>query len=201
MNKLTLSVCSLLLSILINPAYGRIIDGFDFDEVIPATAERPELKLNGAAVRNYYYMIDTYVGLMYLERPSQFANEVIIDDSHKRMVYHILMKKVSGRRIAKALYEAMQLNVSKEEAIALEDRLNRLVKMFDTKMVRGDSGIVDYIPGLGTRITIKNEVKGIIPGKDFYDALLKIWIGENPVSHAFKKQILEGSEQSISQTD
>lgn len=198
MNKIICTIFSFACVFSHTATQARSIDGFEFAEIMPANAERPELILNGAAVRNYYYMIDTYVGLMYLQRPSSLANEVIVDEGHKRMVYHILMKRVSGRRIAKALYEALQLNVSHEEAIALEDRLNQLVKMFDTKMVRGDSGIVDYIPGVGTRVTIKNEVKGVIPGKDFYDALLKIWIGEQPVSNAFKEDILS-NDHNITQ--
>ena len=198
MNKIICTIFSFACIFSYSATQARSIDGFEFAEIMPANAERPELILNGAAVRNYYYMIDTYVGLIYLQRPSSLANEVIVDEGHKRMVYHILMKRVSGRRIAKALYEALQLNVSHEEAIALEDRLNQLVKMFDTKMVRGDSGIVDYIPGVGTRVTIKNEVKGVIPGKDFYDALLKIWIGEQPVSNAFKEDILS-NDHNITQ--
>jgi hypothetical protein len=61
---------------------------------------------------------------------------------------------------------------------------------FNGKMHAGEQAYFDYIPGKGTRVTINNEVKGIIPGKDYFRALLSIWIGENPVGRDFKDDIL-----------
>lgn len=196
-NTASILAYGLFVAMLAMPAHSRVIEGFEFPEVIPANSDHPELRLNGAAIRNYYYMVDTYVGLMYLENPGPIAETIVNDDGYKRMIYHILMKRVSGRRIAKALYEAMQLNVSREEAELLDERLHQLVKMFDTKMVKGDAGVLDYIPGKGTQVTISGKVKGIIPGKDFYDALMKIWVGEHPVSQAFKEDILDYQQEVI----
>lgn len=191
--KLFLSV-SLLISA---AAHSRVIAETEFSELLPQTAEQPELHLNGASIRSYYYLVDTYVGLLYMENPSNNAEAIINDDGYKRIIYHVLMNRVSGRRIATAMYESLQLNVSSDEAVVLEDRLNQLVKMFDSKMKRGDEGYVDYLPGVGTRVVIKGEVKGILPGKDLYDALLKIWIGENPVSRHFKEEILNYKQDQL----
>ncbi len=73
--------------------------------------------------------------------------------------------------------------------------MDMLVKMFDKKLERGDAGYIDYVPGVGSRVVINDEVKGILPGKDLYDALLKIWIGEHPVSQRFKNEILGLTDQ------
>ncbi|UXD87770.1 chalcone isomerase family protein [Thalassolituus hydrocarboniclasticus] len=173
----------------------RTIEGFDFPEVLPQTADHPELKLNGASVRTLYYLVDTYVGLLYVEAPSADASQIIEQESYKRIVYHILVNRVSGRRIATAMYDALQLNISSSEAEQMDERLDMLVTMFDSKLERGDAGYVDYVPGVGSRVVINDEVKGILPGKDLYDALLKIWIGEHPVSHQFKDEILGLTEQ------
>ena len=54
----------------------------------------------------------------------------------------------------------------------------------------GDELIFDYIPGKGTIFTIKGEVKGIIPGKDFMEALFSIYIGKNPASEQLKNGLL-----------
>lgn len=191
---------AILLSALLLPflANARIISDYEFEEILPQTAQQPELHLNGASVRSYYYLIDTYVGLLYMEEPAVDAADIVSSDGYKRIVYHILVNRVSGRRIAKAMYEALQLNVTREEAEQLDERLNQLVKMFDAKMTRGDAGYVDYVPGEGSRVVINGEVKGILPGKDLYDALLKIWVGENPVSRRFKEEILDYQGDKIS---
>ena len=129
----------------------------NLSEVVPANAERPELHLNGASLRELYLLIETYVGALYLEKPSSNPQEILDSETHKRMVFHVMMKKVS---------------------------------YFDGKMHRGEEAIFDYIPGKGTQITINNQVKGVIPGKDYYRAMLSIWIGDNPVGRTFKDDIL-----------
>ncbi|MCD8521342.1 MAG: chalcone isomerase family protein [Saccharospirillaceae bacterium] len=176
-------------------SHARTIEGFEFPEILPQSSEIPALQLNGASVRTLYYLVDTYVGLLYTEQPSDNPEQLIEQDSYKRIVYHILTNRVSGRRIATAMYDALQLNVSDAEAAHMDERLDRLVKMFDGKLERGDVGYVDYIPGLGSRVVINGEIKGTLPGKDLYDALLKIWIGEHPVSQRFKHEILGLTDQ------
>jgi hypothetical protein len=52
---------------------------------------------------------------------------------------------------------------------------------------------LDYIPESGTRVTLNGEPKGeAIAGDDFYRALLRIWLGENPVDSSLKKALLGG---------
>jgi hypothetical protein len=159
-------------------------------EVVPATAERPELHLNGASLRELYLLIETYVGSLYLEKPSTDPQEILDSQTHKRMVFHVMMKKVGARRIANALQEALVMNVTKAQHKALGGEIQQMLSYFDGKMHRGDEAVFDYIPGKGTQVMIDNQVKGLIPGKDFYRAMLSIWIGDNPVGRSFKDDIL-----------
>ena len=62
--------------------------------------------------------------------------------------------------------------------------------MFKGNFKRGEEVNIDYIPGSGTQVIIGGKNKGIIPGKQFSDALLSIWVGENPVGGGFKQDIL-----------
>ena len=166
------------------------IDGYEIPQIIPATSQHAELKLNGAAMRILYGVVDTYIGKLYLENPATDPSQIIEADEFKRMVFKIVLKRVSGRRIAKAMYEALQLNVSAEKALMLEDRLQLLVEMFDRSLKKGQESYVEWAPGEGTRVVINDELKGVIPGKDLYDSLLKIWIGDNPVGSTFKLHVL-----------
>jgi len=179
-----------LLSVLSSPTQALTIDGYEIAQVIPATSEHAELKLNGASMRILYGVVDTYIGKLYVENPVTDADELIAANEYKRMVFQVVMKRISGRRIAKAMYEALQLNVTPEEAIDLEARLQELVSMFDSSLKKGEESYMEWVPDKGTRVVLSGEVKGIIPGKDLYDAMLKIWIGENPVGSTFKKQVL-----------
>lgn len=162
-------------------------------EVVPATAERPELKLNGAALRELYLLIKSYVGSLYLEQASSDTDYILNSESHKRMVFHVMMKKVGARRIANALQEALVVNLTKTQHNELVEELDQMLSYFDGTMHAGEEAIFDYLPGQGTRITINGVVKGVIPGRDYFRAMLAIWVGENPVGHAFKDEILGAS--------
>ncbi|MBK9022295.1 MAG: chalcone isomerase family protein [Sulfuritalea sp.] len=52
----------------------------------------------------------------------------------------------------------------------------------------------DWLPEVGggvTRLTINDEKKGEdIPGEDFFRAVLKIWLGEQPVQGDLKEGLL-----------
>jgi hypothetical protein len=39
-------------------------------------------------------------------------------------------------------------------------------------------------------VTIAKQEKGVVPGKDFNDALLRIWLGEKPVTKGLKEKLL-----------
>lgn len=159
-------------------------------DVVPATAERPELRLNGASLRELYLLVETYVGGLYLEEPSTDPQAILNSETHKRMVFHVMLKRVGARRIANALQDALVVNITEEEHRNLEKQLGQMMSYFNGKMHAGEQAYFDYIPGKGTRVTINNEVKGIIPGKDYFRALLSIWIGDNPVGRDFKDDIL-----------
>ena len=171
-------------------AYAYTVSDVNMPEVVPANAERPELRLNGASLRELYLLVETYVGALYLENPSTDPQAIMNSESHKRMVFHVMLKKVGARRIANALQEALVVNITEQEHKKLTKHLEQMLGYFNGKMHAGEQAIFDYLPGKGTRITINNEVKGIIPGKDYFKAMLSIWIGENPVGRSFKEDIL-----------
>jgi len=49
---------------------------------------------------------------------------------------------------------------------------------------------LDYIPGKGTQVTVKNVLKGTIPCFDFHQALMKVWLGEEPADWGLKEALL-----------
>ncbi|MCP5334385.1 MAG: chalcone isomerase family protein [Oceanospirillaceae bacterium] len=166
------------------------VDDIEMPDVLPATKNHPELHINGAALRELYLLIRSYVGALYLEHPTTNAEEALNSETHKRMVFHVLLKKVGARRIANALQEALVVNVTAEEHDQLRGAIDQMLGYFDGKMHEGEEASFDYMPGKGTLVTINGEEKGVIKGKLFFHALLSIWIGENPVGREFKEEIL-----------
>ena len=61
-------------------------------------------------------------------------------------------------------------------------------------MTRGDMIYFDYLPSLGTRISINNETRGVIQGFDFIQSILKVWIGVYPAQQQLRDDML-GKEE------
>jgi hypothetical protein len=59
------------------------------------------------------------------------------------------------------------------------------------KLLAGESFTLDWIPGTGTVITVKGKVQGE-PFKEpeFFNALLRIWVGPNPADWRLKDTLL-----------
>ncbi|MDQ5917154.1 MAG: hypothetical protein QG660_263, partial [Pseudomonadota bacterium] len=84
-------------------------------------------------------------------------------------------------------------NASDAEQAALKDRVKQLVDTVNALgEIKAKSSIVfDWIPEKGTILTINGQMKGKeIPGEDFANALLRVWLGEDPVQNDLKQGLL-----------
>lgn len=72
------------------------------------------------------------------------------------------------------------------------DELLALMKSFGS-VKKGTTIHMNLVPGSGLRVLVDGAQKGRdIAGDDFYNALLKIWLGNSPVDSDLKKALLGG---------
>ena len=57
----------------------------------------------------------------------------------------------------------------------------------------GDVAQLAWEPGKGTVVRVNGKELGVVPDKDFADALLKVWLGGDPVQEDIKAGMLGGS--------
>jgi hypothetical protein len=182
--RLLIFCCLLLVHL---PANALEIAGVAVEEVLQ-TADGSELYLNGAGIRKKFFF-DIYLAELYVENPSSSANEVVGNSGHKRMVMHFLYDEVTKDKLIEGWNEGFHGNSNADEVLKLQSRIDQFNEMFvDVK--KGDLIVLDFIPNSGTVVTIANQQKGVIPGKDFNDALLRIWLGEEPVDDGLKEKLL-----------
>jgi hypothetical protein len=145
--------------------------------------------LNGAGTRKKFF-VKVYVGALYLPKKVTSVDAVLNETGPKRVLMHFLYKKVEGYKLADGWTEGFENN-SESEMDKLKARLADFNKLFmDVK--KGDVILLDYLPGQGTRVTIKGQEKGTIPGEDFNRALLKVWLGPEPADAGLKGAMLGG---------
>jgi len=73
---------------------------------------------------------------------------------------------------------------------ALRSRLDLLESALPAPK-KGDQLSFTYLPGVGT--LLRSPVRELtIPGKDFADALLSVWLGPKPISGSLKRELVAG---------
>lgn len=176
------------------------LEEVEFSEQLAATKHSPELFLRGAGLRKVYGIVKTYVGLLYVADQSLAADQIVTADVAKRMEFRLISNRVTAKRFVNVIEEGLALNTTREEMIAIEPRVQKLFKLFDYKFVKGTIGWIEWVPSEQvSRVVINGEIRGSVPGKDLSDALLRIWVGNHPVSEDFKQHVL-GLEPSEAKT-
>lgn len=168
------------------------LEGVRLADTARVTEGGAELRLNGAGVRTRF-LFRVYVGALYLSAKTAAANAVINNADAKRIALYLL-RELSSEQLFGALEDGLKNNHSADDLARLDARVKQLRAIFEAVKVAkpGDVIFIDYLPEQGTRITVNNSVKGVIPGADFNRALLRIWLGDSPADADLKKGLLGG---------
>lgn len=152
--------------------------------------ENQELQLNGAGIRSKMF-VKVYVGALYLVKKTSAAQAAIDDGEAKRVSMHLL-RDLRAEQITGALNDGLVANNSTGELANLEPRIKEFNSILSSigNAKKGDVIDIDYLPGVGTRVSINGEARGTVAGKDFNRALLRVWLGDKPVDADLKKGML-----------
>ena len=153
------------------------------------TVNGSTLTLNGMGVRTKTILkVKVYVAGLYLATPNHDAAAIIAADEAKQVVMHFLYKKVEKDKLTEAWREGFEKN-SAVVLSALKARLDEFCALWPD-MASSEQAVITYIPGTGTRLELKGKEAGVIPGKDFADAMFAVWLGAKPVDAGLKEGML-----------
>jgi len=153
------------------------------------TVNGTTLTLNGMGLRTKTMLkVKVYVAGLYLATPSHDAAAIIAADEPKQVVMHFLYKKVEKDKLTEAWREGFANN-SAATLPALKVRLDEFSALWPD-MASGERAVITYLPGTGTRLELNGKEAGVIPGKDFADALFAVWLGPKPADSGLKEGVL-----------
>ena len=181
----------LLFALIATPALAAEVAGIKVDDRVKVDAS--DLVLNGAGLRTKYFL-KVYVASLYLTEKKTGASEVLALPGAKRITMR-LMRDVNAKQLTDALDKGIRENTSAAEQESLKGRLDELTAIMNAiqSAKEGDLIALDWLPGTGTRIALNGEPRGkVIAGEDFYRALLRIWLGEDPAQESLKRALLGG---------
>ena len=164
------------------PASGRQMAGIEIAD--------GKLRLNGTGVRRMFGF-RVYVAALYLPEPAHSASQVLERDQPRRLQI-TLLRDTSTEQNIDALKGGLIDNNSEAELDAIQNEVSHfLASLHQVHEVPTGTVIqIDYLPGKGTHTRVGRHDLGLVPGERFNRALLKIWLGENPIQHSLKQSLL-----------
>jgi len=160
-----------------------------------ATFGGHELVLNGAGLRTLLGF-RVYVAALYLPEPQHEAAQVLDGDVPKRLQV-TLLRNITTEKNLDALKDGLIANNSPVEMGGIKTEVGHFLALLQQvhEIQAGTVIVLDYLPGVGTQVEIGNKDLGTIQGERFNRAVLKIWLGSNPIQRSLKKALL-GLENS-----
>jgi len=185
MKRVILATCFCLFSALSTAAE---LSGVFVDDEIKAESGQ-SLLLNGIGLREKFW-VDVYVGSLYLPGKSDDVAEILSNPGPWRVQLDFVYKEVASKKLLASWREGFEKNQNAETLKKLQTRIDQFYGYFQTSTVDGDQYRFDYIPGKGVSISKNEQQLGQIPGDDFKNALLEIWLGNHPADKNLKKGML-----------
>lgn len=165
------------------------VSGVKYDESVDARGTK--LQLNGAGVR-YKAVFKVYTAGLYLTRKAGTPEEALAAPGPKRLNI-VMLRDIDSGELGKLFSRGMEDNMDRAAFSKLVPGVLRMSQIFSDhkKLVAGDAFSIDWIPGTGTVITVKGVPQGE-PFKEpeFFNALLRIWLGPNPADWKLKDALL-----------
>ena len=149
-----------------------------------------QLRLNGTGIRRMFGF-RVYVAALYLPEPARSASQVLERDQPRRLLITLLRDTSTDQNID-ALKSGLIDNNSEAELDAIQNEVSHfLASLHQVHEVPTGTVIqIDYLPGKGTHTRVGCHDLGLVPGERFNRALLKIWLGDNPIQHSLKQSLL-----------
>ncbi|MGZ3182804.1 MAG: chalcone isomerase family protein [Telluria sp.] len=165
------------------------IAGVKFEDTAKVAGK--ELKLNGLGLRTKF-IVKVYAAGMYLPEKTHSAAEVLKMEGPRRVTL-VMMRDISSDDFGSAFMAGLNANSTKEEKTKILNQTMQFGEMFALLpgLKKGDVLHLNWVPGTGTVCELNGKKIGeTVSGLDFYNAVLKIWLGDKPVDSSLKPALL-----------
>jgi len=139
---------------------------------------------------------DIYVGALFSSNKVDKVSQLLSPEISKRMSLKFV-SKYSSRKMARLWKQRIAMNNPKSKWQPMTEEIVLFAGIFKRAMQEGDELNIDFDPISGTSVYLNGTLFLTIDKIDFYDLLLKVWIGSIPPTKDFKVGISGKSKASV----
>jgi hypothetical protein len=147
--------------------------------------------LNGAGIR-FRFVVKVYAAGLYLQGRATTTEQALAAPGPKRIQVHML-REIDSNELGRLLTRGMQDNAPRGEFSKFIPGMLKLAELFSARkrLRQGEQFSIDFVPGTGTRVLINGRPEADLGNEpDFFNALLRIWLGDKPADEALKDAFL-----------
>lgn len=186
-------VVAMTMAVLANAGLALEVQGVQLEDT--AKVSGVELRLNGAGARSAGPGKEVYIAGLYLPARTQNAEKAIASKQAKRLEM-VFTRDVKTAVLNAAFRDGISLNATGAELERLSPSIGKLEQIMKTASdaKTGDRLVLDFLPDGSVVLNYKGQDLDTIAGPDIGPAMLRIWLGEVPVSDDLKNAMLAGAK-------
>ncbi|WOT06209.1 chalcone isomerase family protein [Shewanella youngdeokensis] len=151
------------------------------------TLNQQTLVLNGAGVRSKFFL-DLYVGSLYV--PTRLDNTAaVIAADNVAVKLNITSGMITAEKMINAINEGFD-DATDGNTAAIQTQIDQFMALFSDEIIDGDQFTLLASKAAGVTAFKNGVAQATISGEDFRQALLNIWLGEEPAQKSLKKAML-----------
>jgi hypothetical protein len=165
------------------------VGGIKFENTV--TLGNAHLQLNGAGVR-YKAVFKVYAAGLYLNAKAA-TPDAVLGASGPRRLHIVMLREIDANELGKLFTRGMEQNASREEFSKVIPGVIKMGEIFSQrkKLASGDYFSIDHVPGVGSVIVVNGKpASEPIKEPEFFNALMKIWLGKAPADAQLKEALL-----------
>ena len=164
------------------------VAGIKYDNTVQLA--NAKLQLNGAGIR--YKFIKVYTAGLYLTGKASTLEAVLASPGPRRM-HIVMLREINADELGRLFTKGMEQNASREEFSKVIPGVIKMGEIFSgrRKLAAGDWFAIDYVPNVGSTIVVNGKAAADpIKEPEFFNALMKIWLGKSPADAQLKEALL-----------
>lgn len=165
------------------------VSGVKYDDT--TTLGGSKLQLNGAGIR-YKGPFKVYAAGLYVGKKSGAPDELLAQPGAKRITVTML-RDIDASEMGKMFTRGIEDNMERSAMAKLIPGIMRMSQIFSDhkRLTAGETFSLDWVPGTGTVLVLRGVQQGeAFKEPEFFNAMLRIWIGPVPADWKLKESLL-----------
>lgn len=149
-------------------------------------------QLNGLALHEELGK-EQFIGSLYTSQSATSVSDVLNTTTERTIELRVLANRYSKRRFNRMWVDGMAVNNPSSTLSSQANNIVRFTKFIKgRKLIAGDRLSITARVGEGTIVSLNSIELGVISDDSFFNLLLKVWIGNVPLSSDFREGLLQG---------